>query len=204
MIEAQPITTVMADCVGALGAGILLGFFYHILRFITGDSRVATPIRDILFAPLAAVLCYSYAVTYSFAGLLRFYILFFIAVGLIVYRQVILKPSHMKERALKQQLVALALLTKKYILYIGGIFKKYTIVFYGKTKNSHFLQKKQLRKRRKVLYNTDINNHFSKGADAKNSKLPKKKKKHEPSAKVGRLLSCGLPSIHVDTNSDTD
>ncbi len=204
MIEAQPFSAVFADCVGALGAGILLAVLYHLLRFFTGNSRIATPIRDILFAPVAALLCYSYAVTYSYAGILRFYILIFIGLGMLMYRQIVLKPLYSKERMVKRQVVVIVKKTCTGILHIVDVSKKCTITVVGRIKNSQILQRKQLRKHGKMLYNTGTSNHFNTEGNAKSGKIYKKKKQRKPNTKVGRLLSCGLPNIYAHTDPDTD
>ncbi len=151
MIEVQPFGLFLSDCIGSLGAGVLLGMIYHLLRFLTGHSRLATPIRDILFAPIAALLSYSYAVTYSFAGVLRWYILLFIVVGLLSYRAAVLKKTYKYEKGIKKTfLLPIRFLSVKvqHIVHLLSLRHK-------KQKNVKKMLKKQLQRRTKVLYNSD-------------------------------------------------
>ncbi len=151
MTATQTLATVLADCIGSLGAGVLLGISYHMLRFITGDARHSTAVRDILFAPIAALLSYSYAVTYSFVGVLRWYILVFILIGLLSYRSAIMKRTFSYERKLKYLLlIPLRLLWSKtlyIVVRVVGTYKKRKIV---KRKSQ-----KPLQKGLKVVYNSD-------------------------------------------------
>ncbi len=206
MIETQPLHTVFADCMGSLGAGVLLGVVYHILRFVTGNSKKATPIRDIIFAPLAALLCYSYAVTYSFSAVVRWYILLFVGVGLLFYREIILKPMFIKEKALKQQVVVPLKLIVRGILYIEGAAKTRLKLLQTKIDKLQKKPKKQLHKQYKMLYNSDITNYFSnedEGKFGKNDNLSKKKK-GKSAFKICRLSFCRLFNFSANRNTNKD
>ncbi len=204
MIETQTFNTVFADCIGSLGAGILLGVIYHVLRFVTGNSKKATPIRDIFFAPLAALLCYSYAVTYSFSAVLRWYILLFIGLGLLFYRETILKPLFIKEKVLKRQVVVPVGIAKNGILYIVTLTKNKLHLIQKKIENSQKKQKKQLHNKYKMLYNSDITNQFSKEEHnkfGKNDNLSKKEK-GKSYIKTCHMFFCGLFNFHADRYPD--
>ncbi len=155
MIEAQSLGMACADSIGAMGAGILLGVLYHVLRFLSGNSRHSTTIRDLVFAPIAAVFSFSYAVTYSFAGTIRWYIILFILVGILCYRTAVMKKTFVFETYLRRKLKRFFLLLRNYF-----ISKIQHIVCIAKEKHNnrkvlHKNRKKQLQKGCKVLYNSD-------------------------------------------------
>ncbi len=156
MIEAQTFGMACADSVGAMGAGVLLGVFYHILRFITGNARYSTPVRDILFAPIAAVLCFSYCVTYSFAGTVRWYIIFFIIVGLLCYRAAVMKKTFAVENSLRQKVRQSIIIPKKIAFAKTQHIKNILYNKYKTYNSKQKVNKNTSKKGHKVLYNSNL------------------------------------------------
>ncbi len=88
------LSTTLADALSSLGCGVLLGAIYHLLRILIGYSKKSTFVRDIVFAPIAAVVCYSYAMTWGFYGSLRWYMLLSAGFGFLCYRYFVLVPVY--------------------------------------------------------------------------------------------------------------
>ncbi len=148
MPAVQTPATLFADCIGGLGVGVVLGVFYHVLRIITGYKRPGMFVRDIVFAPFAALFCYSYAVSFSFSGSLRFYMLICAFVGLVLYRYCALTPILHYEKCMRRFIALPARFAVHFLVRKIKIFNQ-------KMQSRKKTSKKLLPKQRFVLYNSD-------------------------------------------------
>ncbi|MDO5602828.1 MAG: spore cortex biosynthesis protein YabQ [Oscillospiraceae bacterium] len=156
MVAAVPFIWQMTDSFCALGLGMVLAVLYDILRLFLPATKPVVFFCDFFICVFSAAVVFSYAVSLSKSGVLRWYIVLGTALGYIGYLAV-LAPFTGKLRRMLHFVVSLPFrLFWRYICHPAGAFiKKQGKAFQAKKKNRMKRRKKQLQKKGKVLYNSN-------------------------------------------------
>lgn len=156
MVAAVPFSWQMTDLFCALGLGMALAVLYDMLRLFLPGTKLIVFFCDFFICVFSAIAVFSYAVSLSKSGVLRWYILLGTVLGYIGYMGV-LAPFTGKFRKILHFVVSLPFrLCWRYICRPAGrFFKKRVQVLHIKKKNRMQRRKKQLQKKGKVLYNSN-------------------------------------------------
>ncbi len=156
MVAQIPLALQGMDAFSALGLGLLVAACYDALRFVVGRLRVLVFFCDLLGFAFAAVAAVSFAVSYSYTGFLRWYMVAGMAVGCGAYFYAV-APFTL---ALRRWM--LRILTLPFLLLYRLAFRPVLQKIRARralAKKSRQSKKKRaktpLQERRKVLYNSN-------------------------------------------------
>ena len=156
MVAQIPLALQGMDAFSALGLGLLVAACYDALRFVVGRSRPPVFLCDLLGFVLAAVAAVSFAVSYSYTGFLRWYMVVGMAVGGVAYFYAV-APFTLAVRRMIFWIIKLPFLLI-YSLLLRSVVQKLG-ARYQRVKKSRREKKKRaktpLQEHRKVLYNSN-------------------------------------------------
>ena len=156
MVAQIPLALQGMDAFSALGLGLLVAACYDALRFVVGRSRLPVFLCDLLGSALAAVAAVSFAVSYSYTGFLRWYMVVGMAVGGVAYFYAV-APFTLAVRRMIFWIIKLPFLLI-YSLLLRPVVQKLG-ARYQRVKKSRREKKKRaktpLQEHRKVLYNSN-------------------------------------------------
>ena len=156
MVAQIPLALQGMDAFSALGLGLLVAAGYDALRFFVGKSRPLVFLCDLLGFAFAAVAGVSFAVSHSYTGFLRWYMVAGMAAGCGAYFYAV-APFTLALRRLILRMLALPFLLL-YRLALRPVLPKIRAAC-ALAKKSRQRKKKRaktpLQEQRKVLYNSN-------------------------------------------------
>ena len=151
MVPQIPFLPVLYDMLGGLGIGVMLAICFDLLRLFLPHGKTSVFFLDILIFIIAAIWLFSYAVSISHTGILRWYITGSALLGYLSYLRVI-SPCTTKIIGIIHIVVMLPFrILKHYIMRLAKFAGKYCRKIPKKT------SKKRTKKDKKTLhYTTDV------------------------------------------------
>ncbi|MDD3429033.1 MAG: spore cortex biosynthesis protein YabQ [Oscillospiraceae bacterium] len=146
----------LADAFGGLGLGVLLAVLYDVIRFFMPHGKVRMFVLDIFMFVAAAFFTYSYAVSFAYSAVIRWYIILGVGLGYGGYLICFMPIT----RFVQKWVYAILCLPFKLIWYFvlkpcGRAIKGRAQKLQAKRKAKIQNKRKSLHKDGKVLYNSN-------------------------------------------------
>ena len=147
IFSSQSYSLIFQDAVFSLAIGFIAGFIYQLLGIFLYKGRIKLFVRDIVTGLVFTVLIFSYSVSFANYKILRWYMVLFAVLGLVLFAP---RFSRSGNLLIKLQAVTVSFFTARRIKKLKENFL--FIIEKNKEKKQKFPQKNQP----EVLKTTDI------------------------------------------------
>lgn len=155
MVAQVPVVWQLADTLGGMAIGLMLALMYDLMRVFLPSLKAVVFFCDLFIFAFAAVLLFSYSVSFSRTGILRWYIILGALCGYLSYIKIISAFT----RKIREAIHFVVIFPFRFLYH--NILKRIskTLVKFVKKpqKRKRFLfksSKKQLQNNSKLLYNS--------------------------------------------------